>query len=73
MEEFDILYMMKTPFYMGNTKQVPVEADQIDISDEDDSNMTKKNLLLVRALTVFHDLEGLRDLVTKLKEGSSEV
>ena len=73
MEEFDILYMMKTPFYMGNTKQVPVEADQIDISEEDDSNMTKKNLLLVRALTVFHDLEGLRDLVTKLKEGSSEV
>ena len=35
--------------------------------------MTKKNLLLVRAMTVFHDIEGLKQLITQLKEGSSKV
>ena len=64
MEDFDILYLMKTPLYMGNTRQVTVEAGQCDVSEEDEANMTKKNLLLVRAMTVFHDIEGLKALIT---------
>ena len=68
-EDFDILYMMKTPFFMGNTRQVPIEASQCDISKEDDANLTKKNLLLLRALTVFHDIEGLKNLVKSMQEG----
>jgi hypothetical protein len=26
MEDFDILYLIKTPFYMGDTAKVPIEA-----------------------------------------------
>ena len=69
MEDFDILYMMKTPFFMGNTRQVAIEANQCDVSKEDDANLTKKNLLLLRALTVFHDIEGLKQLIMTLKSG----
>jgi len=43
-EGFDILYMMKTPFFMGNAAAVPTEAAQCDINEEDQANMTEKNL-----------------------------
>lgn len=35
MEDFDLLYMMKTPFYMGNYGKVQEEASQIEINSED--------------------------------------
>lgn len=40
MEDFDILYLMKTPFFMGDTTKVPIEASQCDINEEDQTNMT---------------------------------
>jgi hypothetical protein len=35
MEDFDLLYMMKTPFYMGNYTKVQDEAAQIEINPDD--------------------------------------
>ena len=66
MEGFDILYLMKTPFFMGNTSAVPAEANQCDVNEEDQVNLTEKNLLLLRALTVLNDIEGLKALIQSL-------
>ena len=33
--DFDILYLMKTPFFMGDVAKVPIEAMQCDINEED--------------------------------------
>ena len=71
MEGFDILYLMKTPFFMGNIKAVPIEANQCDVNEEDQSNMTEKNLLLLRALTVLNDVEGLKALLQGLMSNES--
>lgn len=35
MEDFDILYMMKTPLYMGSLQKVIDEAQGVDINEED--------------------------------------
>ena len=66
MEGFDILYLMKTPFFMGKTDQVAQEASQCDVNEEDQENMTSKNLLLLRAFTVLNDIEGLKGLLSGL-------
>ena len=66
MEGFDILYLMKTPFFMGNTHLVPQEASQCDVNEEDQANMTEKNLLLLRAFTAMSDMDGLKNLLQSL-------
>lgn len=71
MEGFDILYLMKTPFFMGNVAQVPAEAAQCDVNADDMANTTEKNLLLVRALTVMNDIDGLKALVQGLMAGET--
>jgi hypothetical protein len=55
MEDFDILYMMKTPFFMGSFSQTISEADQIEVNAEDQRQLSLKNLLIVRALTARGD------------------
>ena len=55
MEDFDLLYMMKTPFYMGNYVKVQEEASQLEINPEDQRAIAMKNLLLVRTLTAKND------------------
>lgn len=55
MEDFDLLYMMKTPFYMGNFERAIQEGDSIEINHEDQRNQTQKNLLIVRSLTCRSD------------------
>ena len=32
MEDFDILYLIKTPFYMGDNAKVPIEARQCEVN-----------------------------------------
>ena len=71
MEGFDILYLMKTPFFMGKTSRVPLEAQQCDVSEEDQVNMTEKNLLLLRALTVLNDIEGLKNFLQGIMAGET--
>jgi hypothetical protein len=38
MEDFDILYMMKTPFYLGDFEKTLVEANQLEINADDSKN-----------------------------------
>ena len=38
MEDFDILYMMKTPFYMGDFEKAIAEANQVEINVDDAKN-----------------------------------
>ena len=66
MEDFDLLYMMKTPFYMGNFDKVLTEADQIEINPEDQRNLVLKNLLIVRSLTSRNDFAQLKTFMQGL-------
>ena len=38
MEDFDILYMMKTPFYMGDFEKAIAEANLVEINADDAKN-----------------------------------
>mmetsp|Transcript_5799 Transcript_5799/g.9255 ORF Transcript_5799/g.9255 Transcript_5799/m.9255 type:complete len:91 (+) Transcript_5799:33-305(+) len=51
-DDFDILYMVKTPFFMGNLPkaQEECEAQAGEIQLDDTTNLVKKNLLMVRVL-----------------------
>jgi len=71
MEGFDILYLMKTPFFMGKAALVPAEAQQCDVNEEDEVNMTEKNLLLLRALTIMNDIEGLKSFLQGIMAGNT--
>jgi len=66
MEDFDILYMLKTPFYLGDYDKAIQEANQVEINSDDHRNQSLKNLYLVRALTAKNDLHSLKSLMTGL-------
>lgn len=55
MEDFDILYTMKTPFYLGDFDKALTESQNIEITSEDSRNQLLKNLYTVRALTAKSD------------------
>lgn len=55
MEDFDILYMVKTPFFLGDFDRALKEAEQVEINADDTRNQALRNLLLVRALTAKND------------------
>ena len=52
-DDFDILYMVKTPFYLGNMTKALEECQQqsAEIQGDDHKNIQQKNLLMVRILT----------------------
>jgi hypothetical protein len=52
-EDFDILYMVKTPFFLGNSSKAREECAQQsgEIQHDDTKNILMKNLLTVRILT----------------------
>jgi len=52
-EDFDILYMVKTPFFLGNLDKALEECQQqaAEIQPDDLKNTMMKNLLLIRILT----------------------
>ena len=56
---------------MGDTAKVPIEAQQCEVSEEDQVNTTNKNLILVRALTAMNDMEQLKNLVQGLMQGNN--
>ena len=51
--DFDILYMVKTPFFLGNTQKAEEECLQQaqEIQPDDIKNMRAKDLLHIRILT----------------------
>ena len=52
-EDFDILYMVKTPFFLGSMEKAREECIQQapEIQIDDYKNQQMKNLLFVRILT----------------------
>jgi len=72
MEDFDILYMMKTPFYLGDLDKALTEANQVEINAEDARNQNLKNLYIVRALTAKSDFLGLKTFMTSLLKDPSK-
>jgi hypothetical protein len=38
MEDFDLLYMLKTPFYLGDFDKSISEAESVEINSEDSRN-----------------------------------
>lgn len=72
MDDFDVLYMMKTPLFMGNPSKTIEEAASCEVSDEDTANLTLKNLLLVRALTGTGDIASLKQLIQGLVNHESQ-
>ncbi len=38
MEDFDLLYMLKTPFYLGDFDKAIQEGEQVEINAEDQRN-----------------------------------
>ena len=52
MEDFDLLYLMKTPFFMGEPAKVMTQSDNCEVSDDDQKTMALKALLILRALSI---------------------
>jgi len=71
MDDFDILYMMKTPLYMGSLSKVAEEAQSCDVNEDDQANLTSKNLLVVRALTAMNDFDQLKSFMQGLVAGET--
>jgi hypothetical protein len=71
MEDFDLMYMMKTPFFMGNLEQAVDEAPNCEVSEDDQASMTLKNLLLVRALSAQGKIDQLKSMIQGLMQGDS--
>ena len=66
MEDFDLLYMLKTPFYLGDYEKALLEGQQVEINGEDQRNQSLKNLFIVRALTAKSDFASLKTFMTGL-------
>ncbi len=71
-EDFDILYMMKSPFYLGDFEKAISEANQLEINADDSKNQNLKNLFVVRALTAKSDMQGLKSFITALLKDQSK-
>ena len=52
-DDFDILYMVKTPFFLGQFDKAKEECVQqaAEIQPDDYKNVQSKNLLFIRILT----------------------
>eukprot|EP00347_Sterkiella_histriomuscorum_P010580 403375732 len=66
MEDFDLLYLMKTPFYMGSFDKALQEGETVEINIDDQRNQVLKNLLTVRSLTCRNDFQQLKQFMQTL-------
>ena len=63
MDDFDILYMVKTPFFMGNLQKAQEECENQagEIDADDVKNTLRKNLLLIRILTAQSNFPKMKE------------
>jgi hypothetical protein len=71
MDEFDILYMMKTPLFVGSMQKVVDESQSLEVNEDDQGNMTLKNLLVIRALTAMCEFDKLKLFMKSLIDGDT--
>ena len=62
-DDFDILYMVKTPFFMGNTEKAREECvnQAAEIDPDDRKNTLRKNLLMIRILTAQSNFPKMKE------------
>lgn len=67
-DDFDILYMVKTPFFMGNLEKAHTECQQqaAEIQPDDIKNTRMKNLLMVRILTAQSNFPKIKEQMQKM-------
>lgn len=66
MEDFDILYMVKTPFFLGNNEKVQEEAHSVELNEEDTKNQSILNFFIIRALTEQGKLADLKPIMQEM-------
>ena len=62
-DDFDILYMVKTPFFLGNIQKAEEECTQqaAEIQLDDLKNLQLKNLLMIRILTAQSNFPKMKE------------
>lgn len=68
MEDFDLLYLMKTPFFLGSMNKVIEEGEKLELSEDDVSTTTGKTLLLIRTMAAKCDINNLKLIMTSSLE-----
>lgn len=72
MEDFDLMYMLKTPLFMGTPEKVVTEADTVELNADDVASQTLKNLLVARALTLQGNFDQLKAMFQALLQDSCQ-
>lgn len=68
MDSIDLLYLMKTPFFLGSMNKVIEEGEKLEISDDDAANNAAKTLLLIRTMAAKNDIGNLKEVMTSSLE-----
>jgi hypothetical protein len=71
MEDFDLLYLMKTPFFLGSLTKVEDEGSKLEINEDDTKNTAAKTLLLIRTMAAKNDINGLKELMSSSLQNPS--
>ena len=73
-EDFDILYMVKTPFFLGNMQKAyeEVQAQAQEIQPEDHKNIQSKNVLLIRILTSMSNFPKMKEHMQLMMQDSNQ-
>lgn len=64
--DFDILYQIKTPFFLGLNSKVLEEIQSIEIDSEDTLHTDLKHLYRIRAIAASNDMDTLKAEMQKL-------
>lgn len=73
MEDFDLLYLLKTPFFLGNSHKAMEEANELEIDESDVKNNELKNFYLIRILADLGDLPRLKAHMSTIFESHSSL
>jgi len=67
-EDFDILYMVKTPFFLGNIQKAQTECQQqsAELQPDDYKNIRMKNLLMIRILTSQSNFSQMKEQMQQM-------
>ena len=58
--DFDILYSVKTPFFLGNLNQAQTEAASVEVDDSDSANTNLLEFYKLRILASQGNMEELK-------------
>ena len=65
MAEYDELYLIKNPFFLGSFEKAIKENDNVVIEEGDVTNLEKKTFYVVRAYLALADWEKAESMLSK--------